>query len=105
MNAKIKEKWLTALRSGKYKPVGHALKCADMHCSIGILCQIHMDEFGGKWENNMYCGSYISAPDVVLEWADLSKSHESQIIIANNEYTVDSGRDYSHVINYIEKYL
>lgn len=37
----IKEKWLEALKSGKYKQgVGMLYKCGE-HCCLGVLCEIH----------------------------------------------------------------
>ena len=47
MDVKIKETWLEALRSGKYKQTHGKLKARNgAFCCLGILCEIQ----GAKWE-------------------------------------------------------
>lgn len=40
----IKERWLTALRSGKYKQGAGALRVGDKYCCLGVLCQLLAEE-------------------------------------------------------------
>lgn len=40
MNPKIKEKWVKALRSGRYKQGRGRLKRGDKYCCLGVLCKI-----------------------------------------------------------------
>ena len=45
MNKELKEKWLTALRSGEYKQGFNYLKKDDCHCALGVLCAIINDDW------------------------------------------------------------
>ncbi len=52
MNSELKEKWLRALRSGRYKQTQHTLRksgLAKTYCCLGVLCNVSKE---GKWENN-----------------------------------------------------
>jgi hypothetical protein len=50
MNKEIKEQWVSALRSGKYKQGNGALRnIKDEFCCLGVLCDIVAPE---KWELN-----------------------------------------------------
>ena len=41
MNQEIKEKWLAALRSGKYKQGKYRLRTIDdEYCCLGVLCEV-----------------------------------------------------------------
>ena|SRR5689334_5253523 len=77
MNKRIKELWLKALRSGKYRQVKAELK-ANLpgkhvgYCCLGVLCDIHSKETGKKWENrNMYFNADTVLPQEVMDWAGL----------------------------------
>lgn len=37
----MKQKWIEALRSGKYKQAYGWLKCDEGYCCLGVLCEIH----------------------------------------------------------------
>ena len=53
MDVKIKEKWLEALRSGKYRQTRGKLKSRNgAFCCLGVLCDIQ----GAKWiwKNKFY---------------------------------------------------
>lgn len=46
-----KAKWLTALRSGKYKQGQLVLRNRrNEYCCLGVLCDVLKDEIGGYWE-------------------------------------------------------
>jgi hypothetical protein len=40
INKVVKQKWLNALRSGKYKQTSECLKDSAGHCCLGVLCEI-----------------------------------------------------------------
>lgn len=75
MKKEIKEKWLKALRSGKYKQGQHYLKLGNNFCCLGVLCDLHRKEDPEKRE--WYSGGqyYYSEKDVlpeeVAKWAGL----------------------------------
>ena len=85
MNPEIKEKWIAALKSGKYVKGNGLLKHQDgeiiRQCCLGVLCEIHHEETGeGGWEekendvsyykSNAYASTVI-LPEPVQEWAAL----------------------------------
>jgi len=43
MNKELKDKWVVALRSGKYKQGGDCLRNSreNTYCCLGVLCDIH----------------------------------------------------------------
>lgn len=101
MKDEIKKKWLSEMKSGKYKHVGHCIKCGDMYDAMGILCLIHSEETKTEWQDNLYMGCYVAAPKAVLEWSGLTESQQSQIIILNNEFDASLKRSYDFVIKYV----
>lgn len=44
MNKEVKEKWVTALRSGNYKQTSHELKNENGYCCLGVLCDLAVKE-------------------------------------------------------------
>jgi hypothetical protein len=77
MNSLIKEKWVAALRSGKYKQTSEVLYDYEGFCCLGVLCDIYSKEKGVEWEhsdkNNLpaiFDCSYIP-PTQVCEWAEI----------------------------------
>jgi hypothetical protein len=40
MDAKLKAKWVKALRSGEYKQARKKLRDGENYCCLGVLCQI-----------------------------------------------------------------
>lgn len=51
MNQEIKEKWVKALRSGKYKQGGGFLRKGDRFCCLGVLCDVVDPEGWGEWDS------------------------------------------------------
>ncbi len=109
MKKDIKKKWLDELKSGKHKHVAHCLKCGDMLCSMGVLCELYIKEHPKqKWDVDGLYAINHSAPSYVIEWAGLSPSEQSKVITANA--TFDGGeegrtRSYNVAISYIEDQL
>lgn len=44
INSDIKKKWVSALRSGKFKQGRHSLHRKGKYCAMGVLCKIAMEE-------------------------------------------------------------
>lgn len=84
MNPEIKQKWLTALRSGDYTK-GVTYLCANgEYCCLGVLCDLHAKETGGGWHDSSlaegfvfrsYCGDHALLPYEVQKWAEISQSN------------------------------
>lgn len=85
MNPEVKKKWLTALRSGKYRQGTDCLKQegADgrpLYCCLGVLCDLYVQEVGGRFSEPqpeiVFCdvtGESREAipPQDVVKWAQL----------------------------------
>jgi len=62
MKKKIAEKWVEALRSGKYKQGRHALKYktkagVTRHCCLGVLCELYQKEHKVKLKTGVLSGT------------------------------------------------
>lgn len=51
MDAELKAKWITALRSGEYKQARGWLRRDDAFCCLGVLCDI---SGRGEWRGNQF---------------------------------------------------
>lgn len=83
MNQEIKQKWLTALRSGEYEQGRETLRSLDnKFCCMGVLCDLYIKENQAEdkkvdWNINPYRKAYSFeecsslTPNVVLEWAGI----------------------------------
>ena len=128
MNSEIKEKWLAALRSGKYQKGQNSLRSQsgsdNLYCCLGVLCEIHMEETKeGTWYDNNAYGIDISEsqrgylPRSVKDWAGLKtwnaeftlpEGHEMASLAGVNDRKEGyPGYDptFNTVIQYIEKYF
>ena len=50
MNTEIKQKWVNALRSGKYEQGEGKLYSGQGYCCLGVLCDLYSKENNLKWE-------------------------------------------------------
>lgn len=81
MKKAIKEKWVKALKSGKYKKAKNALRTNKGYCCLGVLCDLYAKEKKQKWEARYKSLGYnfqgISGvlPDKVMKWAGLKSSN------------------------------
>lgn len=79
MNQQIKEKWLEALRSGKYKQGSFRLRKSEGNrfCCLGVLCDLYFEDHDEDWVEGVYgweaneIGEMYVLPRRVMEWADL----------------------------------
>jgi hypothetical protein len=91
LNKKQFHNWVKALREFAKKPSYLHLRCplaldtvkGEALSPFGILCQLHAEDTGGKWEPTegrdgklrdhiTYLGEYITQPKEVEEWIGLS---------------------------------
>lgn len=119
MNPIIKEKWLTALRSGKFKQGKDELRTLEnKFCCLGVLCDIYRKETKlGKWgknHKNKFCFTHTKKsnqtfnvlgilPLSVKEWAELSDTNP---YITDNHTLAslnDSGSTFQEIADIIEK--
>ena len=54
MNPEVKQKWIDALRSGKYEQGSGKLRGANGYCCLGVLCDLYAQEHDTQWEFRGY---------------------------------------------------
>jgi hypothetical protein len=119
MDAKLKKKWLNALRSGKYKQGKNSLRQPgfasdsekDRFCCLGVLCDIvepkkwkkHVSNLGPSWT---HCGKEEMPNDDLIKKFGLdnlwSRSDTDSVAIKVAEMN-DNGRSFEQIANWLEK--
>jgi len=86
MNPEIKQKWVDALRSGKYDQGSEKLRSHQGYCCLGVLCDLYAQEQNQEWEFQgafeeentqptdywYFDGESEFLPDSVREWAGMT---------------------------------
>lgn len=120
MDNKLKQKWIDALRSGRYiqgkKFLKRSVNDAPKYCCLGVLCEIEGKEWNliADFTNNVMRYDVQSPEDKVLVYAaessvgmlpehtrilvGLPSSIEHELIRMN-----DQGTDFNEIANYIER--
>lgn len=120
MNADVKEKWLTALRSGDYKQGRGRLKATKdgrtTYCCLGVLCEVAItegvpltvttDSFYEDLTLTSFDDSSAYLPEAVVQWADVSTNglfgDEGG---GNLTYMNDTGKTFEEIADVIEAKL
>jgi hypothetical protein len=100
MNPQVKEKWLTALRSGEYKQTDGALRDSKGFCCLGVLCDVYTKENNKEWECVVFSdeatghywkfdGSMETLPQTVIDWAELDDNCPEVRYVIDPNYTID----------------
>ena len=108
MNPKLKEKWVAALRSGKYKQGQFALKDAhNTYCCLGVLHEIADGSFDDLPENGLLpnttaklAGLTGTKPNCIYEEVSL-RNPQRKLAILND----DKGYDFNQIATWIEENL
>lgn len=107
----VYELWLEALRSGKYKQVGGALKdrlaTGKMgFCCLGVLCDLAAKDGGDKWETSESGGNTIyykdesgQLPNVMRKFLKITKNQQAKLVDMNDS----EGKKFNDIADYIEK--
>jgi len=90
MNTEVKQKWIDALRSGKYDQGSEKLRSVQGYCCLGVLCDLYSQEQDSEWEfrgiaeTNLqpqdywyFDGESEFLPESVKEWAGLPAKNPS----------------------------
>lgn len=123
MNARIKARWLKALRSGKYRQgTGHLKKTTitgeARHCCLGVLCELAMRSkviapsvaaHDGISRIHQFDGNTGFLPLSVIEWAGLTDYDPDvstkQGLATCLSHLNDSGKSFKQIANIIEQQL
>lgn len=120
MRKEIKQKWVDALRSGKYSQTQGQLRVTNddgkaSYCCLGVLCDIHRlttKKKGNGWDkDDNYKGAGGTLPKVVQEWAGLTERDPIVLEHNNNQFkslclsSWNDNQEYSFkkIANLIEK--
>jgi hypothetical protein len=97
----LKENWLSALKSGKYKQVNGQLKYYEGHCCLGVLAEIHPDlSIDGDGKRCVFYGKV----EGYEPFEKILTSETVNELYEENDKSYRGGRnDYSTVIPLIEK--
>ena len=127
MKADIKQRWVDALRSGKYKQdIGH-LRTRKGFCCLGVLCDVYSpenwvatgetinDEVFENWHyktvdefGNHYAGEVL--PHDVMEFCDMGTASPEIFIPHGQKYKTlasinDDGATFAEIADLIETHL
>ena len=112
MNQQVKQKWLSALRSGDYQQTRQYLHKEDGFCCLGVLCDLYGKEHNVEWKlmnnNHFYVFQDETAcpPLSVVEWAGIEGSNP---YICSRSVTLaelnDTGSTFNEIADIIEEHL
>ena len=127
MNTEVKEKWIAALRSGKYEQGSQKLRSVTGYCCLGVLCDLYSQEHNQEWEFRGYDEiAYQTTdywyfdeqseflPETVMEWAGFSLPspqvkmyHEEEDFFYKDDIANlnDSGYTFNALADLIEEQL
>jgi hypothetical protein len=113
MNKLIKNKWIKALRSGKYQQGKYYLKGTDnKYCCLGVLCDLFAKTHKAEWiPHGSICllstdkkGVMGTLPDEVIKWAKLESNDKTgaaqhRLIPLNDK----ENYNFNQIADFIEK--
>lgn len=116
MNPEVKILWLEALRSGRYLQGKGALRKGDAYCCLGILCDLHAQAHGFRWDpygidtngsrHHRYFLHSGGLPPEVQAWAGVEGDGAYH---ADPPYSLavenDAGLTFTEIAQKIEQYL
>ena len=118
MNPAIKDQWVAALTSGKYKQTQDALNSNGEFCCLGVLCDLHSQATNTKWTvinrldgkpNNYYLHEFAALPYSVMKWAEVSCDYANSVTINGRKDRLDnhndSGRTFVEIAKAIKEQL
>jgi hypothetical protein len=108
LRPEIKQRWLEALRSGRYEQGGGRLRDrGDHYCVLGVLCDLAVEDEQVTWEpaeDDFTCGSFVCFPPPRLRaWAWEHYSSE----VENHLFNLNDGNfaSFTQIADYIEANL
>lgn len=112
MLKEIKERWASALRSGKYRQGTAMLQDSNKNfCCLGVLCNLYNKEKHRSWEELNINGEEI-LPIKVMAWAGLlsqnpNVAYESEVhtLSAYNDGEAGINLDFNQIADLIEAQL
>jgi hypothetical protein len=120
MRPEIKQRWIAALRSGKYQQAKSYLNFNGRFCCLGVLCDVVKEDVGGKWAQveeappaSMFVVDDVMEtgvlPPAVLKFAGLH--HNPEVRTSNGHLKMlsqlndNDGLSFSEIADLIEEQL
>ena len=112
MNEQVKQKWLSALRSGDYEQTQLKLHTEDGFCCLGVLCDLYGKEHNVEWDlvededHNYYefQDEEANLPLSVIEWAGVDDCNPyipgTSLMMLN-----DTGSTFNKIADLIEEHF
>lgn len=112
MKSEVKELWVAALESGKYKQGRGVLRDDQQQfCCLGVLADLHRKETGGRWkvqsrgdDSRAYLGSTGVLPQEVMDWAELKDDNPTAGSLSLAEHN-DNGNSFAKIASIIRNHL
>ena len=117
MNQHVKQKWITALRSGEYMQTCGRLRYEDSYCCLGVLTDLYDKDIQSEnsWNEGDGLGHYCyiadgnitegALPPSVMQWAGLKEENplvgDYRLAFLND----NEGLDFKQLADIIEKEL
>lgn len=123
MKPEIKQRWIEALRSGKYEQDRGVLRSVqtDGFCCLGVLCDLYIqDHSDAQWEQDLENGRFAIhgetgvLPSNVVTWAGLSDTNPGVKVLDDDDTGYcssslaglnDLGRSFEQIAQVIEEQL
>lgn len=96
MNKEAKQKWIDALRSGKYKQGKNCLMDTNKaYCCLGVLVKVFEEYYGLKFDQKITScdtvefgslSSIVAPPQIVIDWIRITPSHQSLLMNLNDKH-------------------
>jgi hypothetical protein len=102
MNQEIKQKWVEALRSGKYEQGQRQLRKGDKYCCLGVLCHVMGGRFNGvaQWLPERYrIAAGLDKPNPIVSVTN-EQGRSMSLAVLN-----DAGRPFTEIADIIEEQL
>lgn len=101
MKKKVMEKWVKALRSGKYEQGKNKLYSAlnDEYCCLGVLCEIAPKSYTKVKKDS---DENLSAYPLVKKWAEI-KDDNCKIPYSSLTILNDEGASFEEIADIIEQ--
>jgi len=112
MNKELKEKWLAALRSGKYQQGYTYLSAHGKYCCLGVLCDIAgLEKTAETSFSTLFLlklpgepATYMrhSFPEKAIEFFGLNKAQHNDLIAMNDGHAETGQHSFREIADWIE---
>jgi len=96
------EKWISALRCGKYKQAKWRLQTTKGYCCLGVLCALALEEgiitkYKAPTETSeaFFEDSFVSLPESVREWVGLRNHSGKWGVVSESLAYLNDQQDYT----------